>query len=54
MLIAQMGDTFDECQEKRDIITYESRVSLIKEFIFLVTENEEIQENQYIYVVEQK
>jgi len=42
MLIAQMGDTFDECQEKRDIITFESRVSLIKEFIFLVTENEEI------------
>jgi len=42
MLIAQMGDTFDECQEKRDIITYESRVSLIKEFLFLATDKAEI------------
>lgn len=54
MLIAQMGDTFDECQEKRDVITYQSRVSLIQEFLYLVGDNNELENAQYIYVIEQK
>lgn len=54
MLIAQMGDTFDECQEKRDLITYQSRVSLIQEFLYLVAKNKDLQKVHYIYLIEQK
>ena len=49
-----MGDTFDECQEKRDVITYQSRVSLIQEFLYLVDGNEELKTVKYIYLIQQK
>lgn len=53
MIIAQMGDTFDECLGKRDKIVYQSRVQLIHEFLYVseskILENDE---NAYLFVVE--
>lgn len=39
MIIAQMGDTFEDCQGKKPVIINQSKVMLIQEFMF-VAENE--------------
>mmetsp|Transcript_35283 Transcript_35283/g.25726 ORF Transcript_35283/g.25726 Transcript_35283/m.25726 type:complete len:94 (-) Transcript_35283:150-431(-) len=52
MLIAQMGDTYDECQEKRTIIVYMNKIQLMQEFGLFVDEN--FDEEKYLYVVQKK
>jgi len=54
MLIAQMGDTYDECQEKREVIVYMNKLRLMHEFSNLVDLEEQFEENQYLFVVEKK
>lgn len=58
MLIAQMGDTFEDCQGKKPIIINQSKVNLINEFIFvaekdiLIGENKDPNDDMFLYLVE--
>lgn len=55
MIIAQMGDSFEEAQGKREIIIYQSRVQLISEFIFVAEKKLDFansEQPQFLYLVE--
>lgn len=55
MIIAQMGDSFEEAQGKREIIIYQSRVQLISEFVFVAEKKLEFTQHEqpeYLYLVE--
>lgn len=54
MLIAQMGDTYDECQEKRTIIVNMNKIQLMQEFGIFVNLDEKFKKEKYLYVVQKK
>lgn len=45
MIIAQMGDSFEDCQGKKFIIINQSKVMLIQEFMF-IAEKEILQDQE--------
>eukprot|EP00351_Strombidinopsis_sp_SopsisLIS2011_P002253 CAMPEP_0116885872 /NCGR_PEP_ID=MMETSP0463-20121206/19484_1 /TAXON_ID=181622 /ORGANISM="Strombidinopsis sp, Strain SopsisLIS2011" /LENGTH=75 /DNA_ID=CAMNT_0004545251 /DNA_START=3730 /DNA_END=3957 /DNA_ORIENTATION=+ len=54
MLIAQMGDTYDECQEIREIIVYMNKLNLMHEFSNLVDLVEQFKTKHFLFIVEKK
>ena len=54
LLIAIMGDTFDRVQEMKVQAATKEKISMIKDFIWMLDMEEEFKNSKYILIVEQQ
>jgi len=54
MLIARMGDTYEEFTTKRDTIIYMSRVGFMNEFSMFGNIKDHFKESDYLYIIQEQ